>query len=73
MSGLNASINRKEIKTMCNNCEAVTINGVYCHETGCPDAWMDYKRHCDWCDTEFKPEDRYQRFCDEGCAESYNS
>lgn len=22
----------------CNQCEALMINGVYCHETGCPNA-----------------------------------
>ena len=27
---------------MCQQCETVHINGVKCHEQGCPDAWMDY-------------------------------
>ncbi len=28
---------------MCQSCEALTINGLYCHEHGCPDAWKDVK------------------------------
>lgn len=26
---------------MCDSCEVLTINGVYCHELGCPEAWKD--------------------------------
>ena len=55
----------------CGSCEALMINGVYCHETGCPDAWKDYTRECKWCGTEFEPEDRHQILCDVSCAESY--
>lgn len=25
----------------CNSCSPCRINGVLCHETGCPDAWRD--------------------------------
>jgi hypothetical protein len=45
---------------MCQSCEALTINGVLCHEHGCPDAWRDYKRKCAWCGQEFIPENKYQ-------------
>ena len=58
---------------MCISCEVLYINGVKCHETGCPDAWKDYKRECDWCGTEFTPEYDGQQFCDDSCAEDYNS
>ncbi len=58
---------------MCSSCEALRINGVLCHETGCPDAWRDYNRECKWCGQEFKPEDHNQQFCDEACYESYNN
>jgi hypothetical protein len=27
----------------CNQCEALMINGVFCHETGCPNS---RKRYC---------------------------
>lgn len=56
---------------MCDQCEALMINGVYCHETGCPVAWRDYKNECDWCGSMFKPEVKGQRFCEDRCAESY--
>jgi len=61
---------------MCQSCEALTINGVYCHEIGCPDSWMDYKRECFWCASEFQPEERDQAFCDQDCqdcAEDHHS
>ena len=57
--------------TGCDSCEALMINGVYCHEIGCPDAWQDYLRECKWCGSESKPVDRYQDCCDDECAESY--
>lgn len=25
----------------CDGCSPCTIQGVFCHETGCPDAWRD--------------------------------
>lgn len=58
---------------MCKSCETLVINGVLCHEIGCPDAWMNEIRECDWCGREFKPEDRYQKFCSEECREDYNA
>ncbi len=58
---------------MCNSCEALTINGVYCHEHGCPDAYQTEVRECQWCGSEFKPDERWQLFCDEECAISYNA
>ena len=57
---------------MCQSCEVVRINGVKCHEIGCPDAWKDYAVECKWCGREFVPEERGQKFCEESCAESYN-
>ena len=56
---------------MCQSCQAVTINGLVCHERGCPDAWKDYKRTCKWCGSEFTPDDRYQTCCDEDCISAY--
>lgn len=58
---------------MCSSCEVLTINGVLCHETGCPDSWKDEQRECKWCGTMFKPEDKHQDCCDVSCAEAYNS
>ena len=56
----------------CTSCEATMINGVYCHELGCPEAWRDYVRECGWCGSEFKPESKDQLFCEDSCAESFN-
>lgn len=58
---------------MCTQCEALMINGIYCHEHGCPIAWKDYKRECKWCGYEFTPESEYQTCCSYDCNESYYS
>lgn len=42
------------------------INGVKCHERGCPEAWKDYDVPCRECGCDFKPEERGQRVCP-GC------
>jgi hypothetical protein len=55
----------------CDGCSPTVINGVFCHEIGCPDAWLDYPVECKWCGREFYPEIRGQEFCDENCAEPY--
>ena len=56
---------------MCASCEAMTINGLYCHEQGCPDAWRDEKRECRWCGDEFVPEDAQQAHCSDECERDY--
>lgn len=55
----------------CDSCEILSINGMPCHETGCRDAWQDETRECKWCGSSFTPEDRYQKFCEDSCGESY--
>lgn len=57
---------------MCNQCEAATINGVYCHEQGCPDTWTTELRDCKWCGNEFKPDYDSQSCCSQDCLEAYN-
>jgi DNA-directed RNA polymerase subunit RPC12/RpoP len=53
---------------MCNNCQALMINGVYCHETGCPDSHLDVngKVECQECGYKFIPDYKGQKLCD-GC------
>lgn len=34
---------------MCLSCEVVNINGMNCHELGCPDSWRDYMYECQEC------------------------
>jgi hypothetical protein len=56
---------------MCQSCEALMINGVHCHETGCPDAWKDYEIECFTCGFDFMPEFDGQSVCDE-CQNEYH-
>jgi hypothetical protein len=58
---------------MCSSCEVLNINGVNCHETGCPEAWKDETRKCKWCDTPFKPEERHQVCCSHTCMTAYHN
>lgn len=56
---------------MCNSCETLRINGMVCHEIGCPDAWRDYTIECKWCGQKFKPETKGIPFCCHTCMTSY--
>jgi hypothetical protein len=47
----------------CESCEVLYINGVKCHEHGCPDAWKDHSKACFECGFDFQPETQYQRVC----------
>ena len=61
----------------CDQCQVLIIQGTPCHETGCPNHWIDpatgegYSRACKWCGSNFLPKDRNQRFCCEDCREDY--
>jgi len=57
---------------MCDSCNVLNINGVNCHEIGCPDAWKDREIECKWCGQKFKPEDKYQICCDDSCYCAYS-
>jgi len=57
----------------CNSCEILYINGLKCHEHGCPDAWKDYSRECNWCGSQFKPEGESQDCCSHSCFVAYNN
>ena len=58
-------------KTKCGSCDSATINGVYCHETGCPDAYKTEIRSCKWCGSEPEPEHPRQQFCENLCYAYY--
>jgi hypothetical protein len=47
----------------CDSCSPCRINGVLCHEAGCPDAWRDHAVSCFECGCDFYPESRRQRVC----------
>ena len=48
----------------CNSCEMLTINGIACHEQGCPESWKDEVRECFECGYHFKPSEKFQNVCD---------
>jgi hypothetical protein len=52
----------------CNGCNPARINGVLCHEHGCPDAWRDYAAECVHCGCDFYRQDRHQTVCND-CTE----
>lgn len=52
-----------EIDYTCDQCQALMINGVYCHETGCPNAHSLACRKCDECEIVYFPKYDRQRVC----------
>lgn len=58
---------------MCDSCEVMSINGVLCHEQGCPHAWKDESRECKWCGQEFNPERSEQDCCSHSCEVAYHN
>lgn len=54
--------------TGCNGCSPSMINRHLSHETGCPDAFRDYKKECRECGADFFPADRGQTHCDDCSA-----
>jgi hypothetical protein len=61
-----------QTKTRCDSCEIVYIQGVRCHETGCPQAYTDETRECANCGTDFSPEHNHQSTCDHTCWVMYS-
>lgn len=55
----------------CSSCQLLRINGIVCHEIGCPDSWKTTTRECKNCGCEFAPEDRRSEFCDVQCYGFY--
>ena len=57
---------------MCKSCEPIVINNTLCHEIGCPDAWRDYLKECNWCGSQFKPDYKQQDCCNEDCYRQFH-
>ena len=55
----------------CDGCSPSMINGLLCHEAGCPYAWKDDKAECAFCGSEFLREHKDQICCTYGCHEAY--
>ena len=49
----------------CDGCDPSRINGMLCHEAGCPEAWRDHAVECSECGCAFYPEVRFQRVCED--------
>lgn len=47
----------------CDSCQPSMIQGVLCHERGCPDAWRDELVECTQCGNDFYPEERGLGYC----------
>lgn len=56
---------------MCNSCEMLAINGVNCHELGCPNRYQQ-PTVCAWCGASFMPESRWQKCCEHTCEVAYS-
>lgn len=52
-----------EAKKKCDQCDSTTINGVFCHETGCPNDFRE--RSCQDCSEIFLALAHRARRCDE--------
>lgn len=67
----------RTVSNPCDQCSLMTIQGIVCHETGCPNAWRDPLTGepnpvmCFECGTMFAPEDSGQSLCDDNCSEAY--
>jgi len=59
-------------RVSCDQCQIVRINGIPCHETGCPDSWDGATGECENCGCEFELTHRGHSFCDDSCAASYH-
>lgn len=61
----------------CDQCQVLSIQGVACHETGCPNSWIDpvtgkaFQQECYACGSMFLPGTKGQRYCSTDCQESY--
>lgn len=58
----------------CTACQLARINGVVCHEAGCPDEWHRVKIECKWCGRPFYPRDKdvsRHGCCSASCLRAY--
>ena len=55
----------------CRSCSAAMINGVLCHEHGCPDAWRDQLTPCAECGSLFYPSTDGPSLCSDDCSHDF--
>jgi len=62
----------------CDQCQLVSIQGVVCHEQGCPKDWVDpetgegYSVECGWCGERFAPYRKDETCCSDDCYSHFN-
>lgn len=54
----------------CDGCSPDVINGVFCHEEECPEAWRDRMRACKVCGFDFRPKEKFETVCADCACES---
>lgn len=59
---------KEEPSLSCDSCQLARIQGVLCHERGCPCAWRDVRTECQSCGCEFIPDEKGQTLCS-GCQD----
>lgn len=64
-------IHGNKARLSCPSCQLVRINGIVCHETGCPSSHLFVTRDCKECGSTFNPTERVQSFCSPCCAAAY--
>ena len=70
--------NDEDCDPACDQCQIVTINGASCHETGCPNSWIDpvkqkaYPVDCCECGFSYVPISKPSKYsiCPE-CTDPY--
>lgn len=55
----------------CPQCQILYINGLRCHETGCPLSHEGTTRECVECGRRFTPDQGFQHWCDDQCWRAY--
>ena len=56
----NTTIRSGNVRLACSQCEALVINGIATHETGCPNATHE----CNGCNTRVPQNQRYCANCE---------
>jgi hypothetical protein len=61
----------KPRRLRCPSCQLARIQGIVCHETGCPDRHLFTFTSCLWCGQRCKARRDGRRFCSGSCYRSY--
>lgn len=58
-------------RLQCPSCQLARINGIVCHETGCPDRHLFTRQECCWCGSTFRPARVGQQCCSASCRRAF--